>query len=130
MLNIECDKCDRRGQYHLHRLIERYGVDTKLFDWSDEVTADCPRKQAKNLNDMCAAVPGFVKGGLSFGIANAAHILRTTRSHSASGEGSSGLKFDQLTERSDRVPDRRREFAHHKLALNESSPAKPGTLSF
>jgi hypothetical protein len=28
----------------------RYGVDAKQFDWSDEVTADCPRKQARNLN--------------------------------------------------------------------------------
>jgi hypothetical protein len=36
-------------------LIERYGIDAKLFDWSDEITADCPRKQAKNLNDICGA---------------------------------------------------------------------------
>jgi hypothetical protein len=33
----------------------RYGIDAKLFDWSDEITADCPRKQAKNLNDQCGA---------------------------------------------------------------------------
>ena len=30
-----------------------YGIDAKLFDWPDEITADCPRKQAKNLNDQC-----------------------------------------------------------------------------
>ena len=53
VLNIECDKCGRKGRYHLHRLIERYSIDAKLFDWSDEITADCPRKQAKNLNDIC-----------------------------------------------------------------------------
>ena len=53
-LNVECDKCGRRGRYHLHRLIERYGIDAKLFDWSDEITADCPRKQARNLNDSAA----------------------------------------------------------------------------
>jgi len=29
----------------LDRLIERYGLDAKLSDWSDEITADCPRKQ-------------------------------------------------------------------------------------
>jgi len=23
----------------------RYGIDAKLFDWSDEITADCPREQ-------------------------------------------------------------------------------------
>jgi hypothetical protein len=34
VLNVECEKCGRRGRYHLHRLIERYGIDTKLFDWS------------------------------------------------------------------------------------------------
>jgi hypothetical protein len=32
-----------------------YRIDVKLFDWSDEITADCPRKQARNLNDLCGA---------------------------------------------------------------------------
>ena len=32
VLNVECDKCGRKGRYHLHRLIERYGIDAKLFD--------------------------------------------------------------------------------------------------
>jgi predicted nucleic acid-binding Zn ribbon protein len=50
--NVECDKCGRRGRYHVHRLVERYGIDAKLFDWSD---ADCPRKQARSLNDQCGA---------------------------------------------------------------------------
>ena len=31
VLNVECDKCGRRGWYHFHRLIERYGIDAKLF---------------------------------------------------------------------------------------------------
>jgi hypothetical protein len=42
-------------QYRVDRLIERYGIDAKLFEWSDEITADCPRKQARNLNDQCGA---------------------------------------------------------------------------
>ena len=54
VLNVECEKC-RRGRYHVHRPIERYGIDAKLFGWSDEITADCPRKQAKNLSDICGA---------------------------------------------------------------------------
>jgi hypothetical protein len=54
-LNIECDKCGRRGRYHLHRLIERYGIDANFFDGSDEIMADCPRKQARNLNDQGGA---------------------------------------------------------------------------
>jgi hypothetical protein len=27
VLNVECDKCGRRGRYHLYRLIERYGIE-------------------------------------------------------------------------------------------------------
>ena len=53
VLKVECDNCGRRGRYHLHRLIERYGTDAKLFDWSDEITADC--KIAKNQYDACGA---------------------------------------------------------------------------
>jgi hypothetical protein len=48
VLNVEREKCGRRGLYHLHRLIERYGVDAKLFEWSDEITADCSFKPAKS----------------------------------------------------------------------------------
>jgi hypothetical protein len=55
VLNVECENCGRRGRYHLDRLIERYGIEAKLFDWTDEITADCPRKQAMNLNDICGA---------------------------------------------------------------------------
>jgi hypothetical protein len=55
VLRVTCDKCGRRGRYHLHRLIARYRIDAKLFDWSDEITADCPRKQARNLSDQCGA---------------------------------------------------------------------------
>jgi hypothetical protein len=55
VLNVECAKCGRRGRYRLDRLIERYGIDATLFDWTDEITADCPRKQAMNLNDICGA---------------------------------------------------------------------------
>ena len=36
-------------------LIERYGIDAKLFDWSDEITADRPRKVARNEHDPCGA---------------------------------------------------------------------------
>jgi hypothetical protein len=55
VLRIECEKCGRSGQYRLDRLILRYGIDAKLFDWFDEITVDCPRKQARNLNDQCGA---------------------------------------------------------------------------
>ena len=55
VLRITCDKCGRSGQYRVDRLIMRYGMDAKLFDWSDEITADYTRKKARNLNDQCGA---------------------------------------------------------------------------
>ena len=27
VLSVECDKCGRRGRYHLYRLIERYDIE-------------------------------------------------------------------------------------------------------
>jgi len=55
VLRITCDECGRSGQYRVDRLIMSYGIDVKLFDWCDEITADCPRKQARNMNDQCGA---------------------------------------------------------------------------
>ena len=43
VLRVACRKCDRRGQYPVAKLIERYGPDTKLPDWKAEITADAPR---------------------------------------------------------------------------------------
>ena len=61
VLRITCDKCGRSGQYRVDRLIMRYGIDAKLFDWLDDITADCPRKQAKNFR---RTVPGSAEGGV------------------------------------------------------------------
>jgi hypothetical protein len=55
MLRITCDKCGRHGQYRVDRLVAKYGIDAKLFDWSDEITADCARKIARNDYDPCGA---------------------------------------------------------------------------
>ena len=55
LLRITCHKCGRSGQYRVDRLIMRYGIDAKLFDWSDEITADCPRRHSGNLYDQCGA---------------------------------------------------------------------------
>jgi hypothetical protein len=54
-LRVTCDKCARRGQYRVDRLIERYGIDAKLFDWSDEITADCSCKPSVIPYDQCGA---------------------------------------------------------------------------
>ena len=61
MLNVECDKCGRHGRYRLDRLIERYGIDAKINEWSSEVTADCPRRIAKNDYDLWGDPPDLPK---------------------------------------------------------------------
>jgi len=47
VLRITCDKCGRSGQYRVDRLVMALRIDARLFDWPDEITADCSRKQAK-----------------------------------------------------------------------------------
>jgi len=44
VLNVESDKGGRRGRYPAHRLVERYGMDAKLFDWSNKITAEASAK--------------------------------------------------------------------------------------
>ena len=55
VLRVSCDKCGRDGCYGLGRLIEKRGRDAKLTDWLDELTAECPKKIALNMNDPCGA---------------------------------------------------------------------------
>jgi hypothetical protein len=50
-----CASSATNAAYRVDLLIMRYGIDAKLFEWSDEITADCARKQARNLNDQCGA---------------------------------------------------------------------------
>ena len=65
VLRIACDKCGRDSCYGLNRLIERRGRDAKLIDWLDELTADCAKKRAGNMNDPCGArCPQFAEGAV------------------------------------------------------------------
>jgi hypothetical protein len=41
--------------YGLARLINKRGRDAKVIDWLDELTAECPKKSARNMNDRWAA---------------------------------------------------------------------------
>ena len=44
------------------RLIEKRGRDAKLIDWLDELTAECPKKIARNMNDhLRCEVPATVE---------------------------------------------------------------------
>jgi hypothetical protein len=56
-LRMACIKCGRAVRDRLNRLIEDSGRDAKIVDWLDEITADCPKKSARNWSDQCAARP-------------------------------------------------------------------------
>jgi hypothetical protein len=62
VLHFECPKCGRARSYRLDRLIERYGIDAKLFDRSDQLTARLSAQSAKTINDPFGALPGFAQG--------------------------------------------------------------------
>src|SRR6516225_3253220 len=50
MVRLVCDKCGRRGQYRLDRLIEQYGPDIALPDLRHEL-AQCPHR--RDMSDPC-----------------------------------------------------------------------------
>ena len=55
VLRVSCEDCGRDGCYGLNRLIRVYGRNAKLVDWLDVITADCPKKAARSMNDRCGA---------------------------------------------------------------------------
>jgi hypothetical protein len=55
VLAVACEKCGRAGRYPLQRLIDDRGRNAKVIDWLDEITADCSKKLAHNMNDPCGA---------------------------------------------------------------------------
>ena len=59
VLRVVCRKCDRRGQYHVARLIEEHGRDGRLVDFKEEITADCPRARTTVSVSMIFAVRAF-----------------------------------------------------------------------
>jgi hypothetical protein len=44
ILHVARRKCERRGRYHLARLIERYGADGSAVDFLQEISADGPKR--------------------------------------------------------------------------------------
>jgi hypothetical protein len=55
VVHVHCEKCGRDGHYILARLMRNRGRNSKVIEWLDELTADCPKKQARNMNDPCGA---------------------------------------------------------------------------
>jgi len=46
ILRVECTKCDRKGRYHVHKLIKKYGRNGNMTVWRDLLSSDCPRRDA------------------------------------------------------------------------------------
>jgi hypothetical protein len=44
VLEVACDKCDRKGRYPVKRLIEQRGAGGKIVDLLTELKADCPKQ--------------------------------------------------------------------------------------
>jgi hypothetical protein len=42
VLRVECTKCDRKGRYHVHKLIEKRGRQGNLMKWREMLNVDCP----------------------------------------------------------------------------------------
>ena len=62
VLRVSCEKCGRDGRYILVRLIRKRGGNAKLIDWINELTAECPKRIAYNVNDPCGVrCPGLSK---------------------------------------------------------------------
>jgi hypothetical protein len=65
VITVECDKCGRFGQYRVDRLIMRYGLDAKLFEWGAR-----GRLPAQGGEERLRPVrPGPVESGVSFEMA-------------------------------------------------------------
>jgi hypothetical protein len=53
VLRVECTKCDRKGRYHVHKLIEKYGRKGNMMKWREILNAHCPKRDAHSLHERC-----------------------------------------------------------------------------
>jgi hypothetical protein len=55
VLRVECTKCDRKGRYRVHKLIEKHGRKAHMMKWREMLNADCSKRDGR-LNDRCDLV--------------------------------------------------------------------------
>ena len=53
VLRVECERCRRRGQYHVDRLIREHGRDKGIPDWLGGIRSTCAR--SGSFSDPCRA---------------------------------------------------------------------------
>lgn len=58
---VACSRCERKGRYHLTRLVAHYGPDFPMTDLGSEL-ANCPRRTAASPHERCDVYfPGLAK---------------------------------------------------------------------
>jgi len=61
VLRVECPTCGRRGRYLVARLVAGLGPHTRLTDWLNVLTSDCPQKHQQGVTRACGAtIPDLV----------------------------------------------------------------------
>jgi hypothetical protein len=53
MLEVACDRCDRRGRLRTDRLLAEHGPGLSMPKLRLIIAADCPRMQADKMHDVC-----------------------------------------------------------------------------
>src|SRR5262249_37417081 len=55
VLQVRCGKGPHQDHYKLSGVIMADGPNTKIVDWLNVITADCPKKLAHDVSDQCDA---------------------------------------------------------------------------
>ena len=53
VLDVACNRCDRRGRLHAARLLATHGPGLPMPDLRRILAADCPRMIAGRVHDVC-----------------------------------------------------------------------------
>ena len=53
MVEVACNRCDRRGRLNVARLVEEHGAACPGPDLLRHLSADCPKRIASKLHDVC-----------------------------------------------------------------------------
>jgi len=60
VLEVACNRCDRRGRLHTSRLLAEHGPGLPMPDLRFIIAADCPRMIAEHVHDVCGVhFPGL-----------------------------------------------------------------------
>ena len=49
LLRVECMRCERKGRFSVAGLIEKYGRDGHMMKWREQLSGDCPKWDALQL---------------------------------------------------------------------------------